>query len=302
MGFGDDIMGTGLARAVRTQYPDAKCVFGDPDTYHDPAANKLSVHWSEVFENNPNIVMPDEPVKNLVCVPDYPGQRTYIDYEKSESENGKWTRFHWREDFKAMRGEFFFTDNEKSEAGEVAMRLPYPFFVIEPNVAEKPWGNTKAWPVERWQEVVDAFRGEVHFIQFEGAHKLKGVHCIQTPSFRQAAAILSCAGAFMGTDGGLHHAAAALDIPAVVLWGHYASPDILGYSEHINLRHSEGAGCGNTWNECSECAESMDRITVEEVVESVKGMMSDGCHIVSRKGNQGSVFRMVGSSSKGGEK
>lgn len=302
MGFGDDIMATGIARAIKEQHTEAKFVFGDPDTYHDPGANKLSVHWSEVFENNPNIVQPDEPVKTLACIPDYPGCRLYIDYEKSESKDGKWMRFHWREDYAAPKGEFFFTDNEKSEAGEIALRLPKPFFIIEPNVADKPWINQKSWPVDRWQEVVDALRGEVSFVQFDGPHKLKGAHCVMTPSFRQAAAILSCAGAFVGTDGGLHHAAAALDIPAVVLWGHYASPDILGYTDHSNLRHSEGAGCGNTWNECPECSVSMGKITTEEVVEAIKGLMNNGRHIVSRKGNKGSVFRMVGASTKGGQK
>jgi hypothetical protein len=303
MGYGDDLMGTGLARAVRDEYPHAKMVFGDPDNYHNPKDNRLNVHYTEMFQHNPIIVQENEPVKDLVCVPDYPGHRVYVDYENSEiDDEGKILRFKWREEYTAPKGEIYFTDDEKSEASEIALRLPYPFFVLEPNVAEKPWINHKSWPLERWQEVVDALAGEVFFVQFSGDNVLRGVHHVQTPSFRQACAILGTAGAFVGTDGGLHHAAAALDIPAVVLWGHYSSPGVFGYDDHWNIRHVDNIGCGSAWVECSECPESMEKITVDEVVTAIKELMDNGRHIISRKGNKRPAFRMVGSSPKGAEK
>ena len=301
MGVGDDLMATGIARAVREEYPKAKVVFGDPDTYHDPANNKLRVHWSEVFDGNPLIVHAEEPVKELACIPDYPGHRSYVDYENSVIEDGKIMRFKWIEGYKAPKGEIYFSEDEKSGAGEVAMRLPYPFFVIEPNVADKPWHNHKSWPMERWQEVVDALKSDVHFVQFSKP-SLENVGQVTTPSFRQACAILSCAGGFIGTDGGLHHAAAALDIPAVVLWGHYSSPDIFGYNEHTNIRRADGIGCGSAWVKCEECPESMDRITVDEVVTSIKELIENGRQNISRRGNQRSVFRMVGKTAEGSEK
>lgn len=300
MGVGDDIMATGIARAVRDAYPKAKVVFGDPDNYLDVANNKLRVHWSEVFDNNPIIVHPGEPVKELACIPDYPGHRSYVDYENSDVEGLKIVRLQWLDEYRAPRGEIHFTDDEKSGAGEIAMRLPYPFFVIEPNVAEKPWFNHKAWPFEKWQSVVNALKGEVHFVQFSSP-SLENVIHVTTPTFRQACAVLSCAGAFVGTDGGLHHAAAALDVPAVVLWGHYSSPEVFGYTDHTNIRHSDGIGCGSVWVKCEECPDSMNAITVDEVVSSIKELIKDGRHNTSRRGYKRPVFRMVGETAQGGE-
>lgn len=294
-------MGTGIAKALKTQYPEAKFVFGDPDNFHDPANNKLKIHWSEVFENNPNIIQQDEPVKTLVCIPDYPGHRAYIDYQSSIIDGDKYTKFKWIENYTPIPGEIYFTEDEKSEASEIALRLPSPFFVIEPNLAEKPWINHKGWPVDRWQEVVTQLRGDVEFIQMSSGGNLRGVHKVETPSFRQACAVLSCAGGFVGTDGGLHHAAAALDVPAVVLWGHYSSPAIFGYNTQTNLRHASGLGCGNTWSDCDQCRPSMEKITVDEVVESIKELVKNGRHISSRKGHKESAFRMVGGSAQGGE-
>jgi hypothetical protein len=298
-------MGTGLARAIRDRYPDAKIVFGNPKTYHDPKNNKISVHWSDVFFNNPIIVQPDEPVKDMVCVPDYPGCRIYIDYEKTEKEADgkelKYTKFAWQPDYQAVRGELYFDSNEKSAASEIALRLPNPFFIIEPHIANKPWKNKKGWPFERWQAVVDALP-EVGFVQMSDGNVLDRVHHVLTPTFRQACGIVACAGAVIASEGGLHHAAAALDIPAVVLWGHYTSPDILGYDDHENIRHAEGLGCGYTWKDCPDCQESMHDIKVDEVIEAIRKVIRDGRYIHSREARDRSIFRMVGSTAEGQEK
>lgn len=305
MGFGDDLMGTGLARALKEQYPEAMMVFGNPDNYHDPETNRLSVHWSEVFLHNPLIVHPEQPAQTLICIPDYPGSRIYIDYENSEKrlDGGemRWTKFKWNTAFKAPKGQIFFDLNEKSAAGEIAMRLPWPYFIIEPHVANKPWVNKKGWGFDQWQAVVNALP-DVHFIQCSGGDVLDRAHHVQTQTFRQACGLLACAGGFVGTDGGLHHAAAALDVPAVVLWGHYSSPGIFGYDDHINIRQAQGIGCGVTWDECPECQKSMDDITVDEVVEAIKGLIENGRHQISRDEGDKQIFRMVGSSPQGQEK
>lgn len=280
-------------------------VFGDPATFHDPVTNKLNVAWSEMFENNPLIVHPDEAAATLICIPDYMGHRVYIDYEKSVigKHDGldQYERFAWNPAFKAPKGEIYFTNNEKSAASEIAMRLPWPYFVVEPHVAAKPWINHKAWPFERWQAVVDALP-EVQFIQTSGGEVLNNVHQVETPTFRQACGLLACAGAVITTEGGLHHAAAALDVPAIVLWGHYTSPDILGYDDQTNVRHAKGIGCGSTYVECPECQKSMHDIKVDEVVEAIKGLMKDGRHHISRANRNRPIFRMVGETPEGQKK
>jgi len=307
MGYGDDIMATAYAEAVHDQFPEAKAVFGDPKTYHDPGANSLKVHFTEVFLNNPYIVQQDEPVKNLICLPDYPGCRMYIDYEGCETNPDspqEITRFKWKSGFKAPRGALYFTNDEKSAATEIALRLPKDFIVIEPYAADKPWAVNKDWHFDRWAQVVKALP-EVGFVQLSEASErmdLPGVIAVNTPSFRQAAAILSTAGAFVGAEGGMHHAAAALSIPAIVLWSHYTSPAVLGYDDQVNIRHADGDGCGTIDKPCEECGVAMDKITVEEVVGSIKELINEGRHKTCRQGPDRPVFRMVEPSAEGGQK
>ena len=121
--------------------------------------------------------------------------------------------------------------------------------------------------VERTEELVD--RGG-DFVQIgpPGTRVLRGVHYVQTPSFRHGAAVLAVSRAFVGTEGGLHHAAAALGVPAVVLFSEFISPDITGYATHRNIRHA-GATCGARIP-CSSCRASMEAITVDEVEKHLK--------------------------------
>lgn len=169
-------------------------------------------------------------------------------------------KFTWRREFKATPGEIRFTEEE------LEIWPQENFVYIEPNV--KGWlGPNKDWGFEKWQAVVQ-FLPTIRFIQGPGK-KLDGVEQAATDSFRQACALLSKAALFIGTDGGLHHAAAALGKPAVVVWGGYTHPRNLGYETHINLQAPGVDPCGFTIP-CQHCRTAMDRITVKEVVQAIK--------------------------------
>jgi ADP-heptose:LPS heptosyltransferase len=87
------------------------------------------------------------------------------------------------------------------------------------------------------------------------------------PTFRLACAVLANCRAFVGTEGGLHHAAAALGIPSVVLFSEFIGPDITGYKTHRNLRHA-GPACGSRLP-CQGCVDSMNAISVDEVTTNL---------------------------------
>lgn len=94
---------------------------------------------------------------------------------------------------------------------------------------------------------------------------------IQTPDFWRACAILSRASAYVGHEGGLHHAAAALGIPGVVIFGGFISPETTGYDCHVNL-FTGGNACGNR-TPCMHCRDAMNRITPEAVAEALIGIL-----------------------------
>ena len=91
---------------------------------------------------------------------------------------------------------------------------------------------------------------------------------IKTQNFREALLILSQAKMFIGTDGGLHHAAAALGIPAVVIWTGFSSPEHLGYDSHINIHNGEKP-CGTYSGICPHCVKIAKSISVERVLNAV---------------------------------
>ena len=87
-------------------------------------------------------------------------------------------------------------------------------------------------------------------------------------TFREAALIIKHSQLFVGTEGGLMHAAAAVDKRALILWGGITVPSFAGYpSLHdIICKHVSCSPCGNLgW--CDNGKKCMKDITVKEVLE-----------------------------------
>jgi len=229
------------------------------------AANKLPVlivgrrgipMWSEVFEHNPYILRRATQRCNRVVSGG--GVRPYIDLKTP----GRW---FWKP-YKPIPAELFFTEEEK------AFAEPYRGMVmIEPNV--KAVGHTnKAWPAARWLELISKL--DLRWVQCVTSPEQSLPHNVLkviTPTFRLALAVQSVCKAFIGTDGGLMHGAAANEIPAVILWSEFTSPEIVGYPRMVNLRHA-GKPCGMRVD-CPGCAAAMEAITVAEVVAALKGIL-----------------------------
>src|SRR5262249_52788187 len=91
---------------------------------------------------------------------------------------------------------------------------------------------------------------------------------VVTATFRDALCILSLARLYVGPEGGLHHAAAALGVPAVVIFGGFSSPRATGYPWHSNIA-APGKPCGSIAY-CAHCREAMASITVERVLEAAR--------------------------------
>ncbi len=87
--------------------------------------------------------------------------------------------------------------------------------------------------------------------------------------FRGAARVIREAALFIGTEGGLMHAARAVDARALILWGGITLPEFIGYPDHQTTicKHVECAPCGNAgW--CDYGHRCMQEITVDEVFDA----------------------------------
>jgi hypothetical protein len=250
-------MGSGLARGAAAR--GRRVAFGD--------GRRIiwGGHCREIYRNNPNVAPPgSEGAGDLEWISYHPGRRGYV-----KSGGG---RFVFNPDFAAPRGEFFFDATEEAEA-ERAAEGARGFILVDAYIPPKPQSQNKRW--HGWQAVADHLRRlELDVRQFrrpDGSGMLAGVPGIETKSFRAAAAALARAGLYMGPEGGLHHAAAAVDLRAVVLFGGFISPLTTGYEGHVNF-FTGGEACGSL-RPCGHCRKAMRAIAPEAVVEAAEDLL-----------------------------
>ena len=253
------MLGSGMARGAKAR--GKRIAFGD-------GKRIIWGPWSkDIFRGNPNVASPgDERAGDIEWIDYYKGKRGYNHHDVA----GK--RWIWNYDFRAKQGEFFFTEAEEKVADLLAPADD--FVVIEPHVPAKSVAPNKDWGFEKFQAVVDALTNNGQLVvQFDyGRQILRGARRVKTKSFREAAAVLSRASAAVLPEGGMHHAAAAVDVPAVVIFGGFIPPMVTGYGTHANLTGGADA-CGSLFP-CDHCRKALDAITVEEVIEAVAELPS----------------------------
>ena len=125
------------------------------------------------------------------------------------------------------------------------------------SVADSAWHG--------WEEL---FKHDLPWLQLGDVTVKRYTKWKETATFRDALKVLSKAKLFVGTDGGLHHAAATLGIPSVVIWTGFTSPRHLGYDTHRNI-HDGSEPCGTYDSVCQHCLLKSKAITVEQVLDAV---------------------------------
>jgi hypothetical protein len=251
MGYGDQLMATGMARGARAR--GKRIAFGD--------GQKIlwDHHSAQIFRGNPNIAEPgSEGETDLEWIPFYRGNRIY-----NRQAGDRWI---WNPDFRAIPGDVHFDEQEAA----FARHFGSGFVVIEPNVPEfKTVAPNKQWPVARYREVAMRVMADgLRVVQFDhgGAVKIAGARLVRSPTFRHGMAVLANAALYIGAEGGLHHAAAAVGIPAVVLFGGFIPPQVTGYDTHTNL--TGGAEACGSLKACEHCKRAMEAISVSDVMEA----------------------------------
>ncbi|MCR4331292.1 MAG: hypothetical protein NUV34_01090 [Sulfuricaulis sp.] len=252
MGLGDEIMVSGRARMLQQADP-RKCRV----TYQGKP------RWSPIFDGNPRIAG----ISERGDFQDLParGANNMRPYHTAKTAE----RWHYNLDFRPEVGELYFTDAERAFGARFAGRI-----IIEPHI--KPGASpNKQWGWMRWNKLAWLMqRAGLLVTQLgpPGTALLEGAEHIPTPSFRLAAAVLAGAQAAVLPEGGAHHAAAALGVPAVVIFGGFTPVELTGYPMHRNLGASLGEACGMRLP-CPHCAAKMASITPEQVFDELRAIL-----------------------------
>lgn len=256
MGAGDELMAAGIARAHHR-------ATGRPVKIRMRPGSR--VRWHEAWNGLPYLLREDDARPHDVqYARDERDLRPYIAGKTDE----RWT---WRR-YTPLPAELAFTAEERAFWQHAANAI-----VIEPNTKQGASPN-KDWGRARWQALVD-LRPDLPWLQLGpyGTRLLRGVRHLATPSFRHAAAALVTARAAVLPEGGLHHAAAAVGTPAVVLHGGFIAPQVTGYAGQRALFRATPEwplGCGSRVP-CAHCAAIWNDITPGQVLAALGGILEE---------------------------
>lgn len=243
MGYGDELMAAGDARRMMRTDPRRVRVV---DRHGRP-------RWHELWNGNARIARVDEQGDFQTLV-NGSGARPYHTHYTDE-------RWYYARGYRATPAELYIPGEDVAFGARYAGRI-----IVEPHLKSRASPN-KQWGWVRWNKLVWLMgRAGLRATQLgpPGTAMLEGAELIETTTFWRAAAVLLHARAAVLPEGGLHHAAAALGVPAVVLFGGFTPVELTGYATHHNL----GAGFDDTCGmrtACEHCAGWMARYTPEEI-------------------------------------
>lgn len=252
MGWGDELMVTGHARELQAR---------DPRKVR-PTYERQRDH--EAWLHNPRIAGKNEGGDVQIYLGRVNGLRPYMTFKDSD-------RYGWKP-YGPPVGELYFSA-EELEFGARWKDL----VVLEPNV--KPGASpNKDWGFARWRALARLLKERGIAAAQIGpydARKLPGVQFIETRTVRHAAALLRRARGAVLPEGALHHCAAAVNCPAVVLFGGFISPAVTGYAGQASLFVQTPAhplGCG--WRRpCEHCAAAMASFTPASVLQRLEEVL-----------------------------
>jgi len=265
VGLGDEIMAAGAARRLQARDPRRVEVL-------DRRGRR---RWHPLWAGNPRIARPGErgDFQRLI---DGPGCRPYIDYEAMRAEAARrWPGAPF--DLKRREQPWRFRAGWRATPGEifcVPRAAAGGYVLVEPNVKPSAMPG-KDWGRARWQALVAA-RRELGWLQIgpAGTRPLAGVRFVATPTFFDALRVVSSARAAVLPEGGLHQAAAAWGVPAVVIFGGCADPAATGYEAHRNLTGGGGSSPCGMRVACDHCAAALAEITVARVAHELSEILT----------------------------
>ena len=180
--------------------------------------------------------------------------------------------------------ELFFHIDEKKEIKHFIIQQNFrkQFIVVEPNTKSSFFGNLRDWPMERWQIIIERLNEsfpllDILQVGLDNSNRLPGTIDLRgMTTFRQCVLLIKNSILFLGSEGGLTHAARSINADSIIIWGGISLPDFAGYldNQRVISKYVECAPCGNLgW--CNNDHICMKNISVNEVWEQVNSFLLD---------------------------
>ena len=263
MGWGDDLMWLGEASKVHEENPNVKI----------SSDGKYSILWDNIpwiAERDGDIIVPEKPGGNRWYIQGWAPGRILL------------------KPYKPIPAPYVVTDEERKTAQNILNDTNIgnkPFVLINPDSKNTTYANNRDWGFEKWIKLSGMLKEHINVLRVKppsgtmvdvsgqveyNKPLIDGITNLST-DIRTGFAIASLAKCVVTTDGALQHLAAALNIPAFIIYGGTISPSIVGYEGRNQVNYyveSEYSPCGMQVD-CPHCRACMEAITVEMLYKDV---------------------------------
>ena len=279
MGYGDDLLITAHAAQIKKKFPDRQVIIGN--------ISKKQAFHSIIYEHNPNITNCNKlDFKKPIHIIDYHTKnRPYIDYKKSTNK-----KYIWNKSFKATPGEIYFSDNENYKADQIIKegvefwksKNNHNFKSIiffEPSstkIDSKQFGTkqiNKDWGINNWNKLAVKLMKDYLLIQssHSKSKKIDDIYIPEALDFRTACALMNKCNIYVGLEGGFVQVAGALNKKAVIYFGGWIDPKIIGYDFHENIYYENHLSpCGEYADVCKHCEDARKSVSVDFFLDKIK--------------------------------
>ena len=235
-GLGKNIAGTALINTIKQTYQDRKLI--------------MVTSWPEVYLNNPNVDRVFQLGQSPYFYQDYIENKDVIIskhepyHQTAHITKQKHLLENWCDlmNIKYTQQTPVILPNYSQGMLLSLWQRSKPIMVIQtgggPMEGQKyPYSWTRDMPMEVAQQIVNKFSQQYHIIQVTrpNGYVLEGVERLDTPmSNMELFSLLVVSKKRVLIDSSLQHAAAALNLPSVVLWVG-TSAKVFGYNLHKNI-------------------------------------------------------------------
>jgi ADP-heptose:LPS heptosyltransferase len=264
-------MWTGVAREIwkRTGIKSL------PIESHGPT---IKMVHSPIFYNNPYVIQPQEKFETVFPLILNNPATNYCKEDTPERAIHRYDKHIISQVCEAygildpeVRCDIFFTDDEKIFLDEFRSQISASSYVtIEPFTKDEYTVN-KSYPFEKWQIVANELAKHTAVIQIGQKTNRHLDNCINmtgTTTFREAAAIISESSLFIGSEGGLMHAANSVGVKSVILITGFIHPAMTCYPENENIWIGKNHGPCGMKIECIDCKEEASTHDPLEIVNA----------------------------------
>lgn len=145
------------------------------------------------------------------------------------------------------------------------------YVVIEPN-SKVNYTPNRSYPFEKWQKIVNSLKDDITFVQVGVKNSIVLDNVIDLTgktSFRDTVKVIQLSSLFVSAEGGLVHAATAVDTKSIVIITGYQSEKMVAYPQNININISNHEVCGLKIK-CEKCQEDAENHNFKDIVTLIK--------------------------------